>query len=132
MKIKCSIAIVTFFLIATTCALSADWKSSNGMSLLNACESFEKITNERSDINLEEASDATYCAGLVSGISSTQIIYSDELPKNNKLKVCWPKGTNNAQNIKVVLKYLRDHPAELHLPGTLLIFKAFLEAYGCT
>ena len=131
MKVRCFEATIVFFLLmATTYAWAADQKFNSGIKLLNACEVYEKAsaTNFK---ELHDAFDVGYCMGIVAGISSTQIIYSEYLPKDFKEKVCWPDGTSNAQNIRVVMKYLRDHPAELHLPDSLLIIRAFREAYGC-
>jgi Rap1a immunity proteins len=133
MKIKyCVVTLIIFFLMANTYVWAEDTTSSSGMNLLSSCEKWERIMDgQKITTSLDSSFDAGYCSGLINGISVTQILYSECLPQKNKYKVCWPKGTNTTQNIKVVLKYLREHPAELHLPDTMLIMKAFGEAYPC-
>src|SRR5208283_5081416 len=132
MKVKyCVVTLIMFFLMATTYAWAADTTFGSGMHLLSSCEKGESMMVDQTNITPSDGYDAGYCAGLINGISSTQILYSEFLPKKNKTKVCWPNGTTTKQNTKVVLKYLREHPAELHLPDTLLAWKAFWEAYPC-
>lgn len=46
-------------------------------------------------------------------------------------RVCDPAGVTNGQVSSVVLKYLRDNPAELHESATWLIFKALNSRWPC-
>jgi len=131
MKVKyCVVTLIIFFLMATTYAWAADATFSSGVDLLSSCEKADRIDDQTNNTSIDSLG-AGYCYGLINGISSTLIVYSEYLQKKNKYKVCWPKVTNTAQNTKVVLKYLREHPAELTLPDTLLVMKAFWEAYHC-
>lgn len=59
------------------------------------------------------------CRGLIEGVS-------DISPK-----VCPPNGATYGQEYRVVLKYLQDHPEELHLRDTDLIEKALTQAFPC-
>lgn len=40
-------------------------------------------------------------------------------------------GKSYKQNLRVIVKYLRDHPADLHMPLGYLGAKALLEAFPC-
>jgi hypothetical protein len=42
-----------------------------------------------------------------------------------------PAGVSGEQMRDVVVKYLRDHPEERHLPGGLMIFMALRGAFPC-
>jgi hypothetical protein len=62
-----------------------------------------------------------YCRGLVIGIEYTA--GSDT--------VCTPYGVTNGQLIRIVLKYLKDHPELLHRDDTSLIHEALQKAFPC-
>jgi hypothetical protein len=53
------------------------------------------------------------------------------LASTNKNPFCFPKGVTQGQTINVVLKYLDDHPEELHEPASILILKAVKTAWPC-
>lgn len=70
------------------------------------------------------------CLGRIDSVRSTMAYYKDELP--NYLKMCLPEtGISNGQAVRIVVKYLKDHPAELHNEETLLTILAFTTAYPC-
>jgi hypothetical protein len=60
-----------------------------------------------------------YCSGLVAGVSSASP------------RVCPDDGVTGGQQIRVVLKYLQDHPEELHLDDALLVDRALAKAFPC-
>jgi hypothetical protein len=45
--------------------------------------------------------------------------------------VCIPEGATNVQIIKVIEKYLNNHPELLHTKGPFFINKAIREAWSC-
>ena len=45
---------------------------------------------------------------------------------------CFPApGVGQEQYIKILVKYLDDHPAKLHLPAAQLVYDATQEAFPC-
>ncbi len=44
---------------------------------------------------------------------------------------CLPKDVTGSQTVRVVLKYLTDHPGRLHEPTLLLVREAFAVAWPC-
>ena len=60
--------------------------------------------------------------GYVSGVSDTLRVA--EL-------VCYPQGVTVNQTVKVVHKYLKDNPAQLHQDTVLLVSAALVEAFPC-
>ena len=60
-----------------------------------------------------------YCTGLVYGIS------------NASPHVCPDEEVTTGQETRVVLKYLQDHPEELHLDNAVLVEKALEKAFPC-
>lgn len=44
---------------------------------------------------------------------------------------CAPPVITKGQSIRIVTKYLREHPASLHMGAETLVTIAFVEAYPC-
>ena len=44
---------------------------------------------------------------------------------------CQPDGTTTGQAARIVVKYLRDHPEELHKHDSVLAFTALKAAFPC-
>jgi hypothetical protein len=45
--------------------------------------------------------------------------------------LCIPAGVNKGHIIEVVRKYLKDHPEQLHLSGSVIVPRAFTAAWPC-
>ena len=48
-----------------------------------------------------------------------------------KTSICQPDGVTRSQNADVFVKYLNNHPGELHLGGAELVVLALSEAFPC-
>jgi len=66
--------------------------------------------------------EAGYCDGLVQGVSYMRVLTD---------AVCFREGITPGQRIRVVIKYLNDHPAELDEEGAYLVAKAMHQAFPC-
>ncbi len=60
-----------------------------------------------------------YCRGLVHGVA-------DASPH-----VCPGEKVTYGQEVRVVVKYLQDHPEELDRPGSILAEKALAKGFPC-
>jgi len=69
---------------------------------------------------------ALYVEGASDGIGVSAHYFSD-----GSLPFCAPDRFTGTQLRKVVLKYLDEHPEELHLAATGLIMTALIEAFPC-
>ena len=67
--------------------------------------------------------DAGLCMGIVEGLMWS-------LPGWGV--VCLPKGVTTEQGLKVLVKYMEDHPEELHDRTAELAFRAFVKAWPCS
>ena len=79
-----------------------------------------RAANERSAI---DRVDAGFCSGIVEGTMWS-------LPGWGV--VCLPKGVTTGQGLKVLIKYMEDHPEELHDRTAELAFRAFVKAWPCS
>jgi hypothetical protein len=90
----------------------------NGSELLEYCEYYLNETN---------ASLANACYGYVAGHHDTEKFLSFEAINY----YCVPQGTGSKELIEVAVKYLKDHPRDLHYAASSLLFIAFTQAYPC-
>nr|WP_279577299.1 Rap1a/Tai family immunity protein [Pseudomonas sp. LA21] len=68
-----------------------------------------------------------HCQGLIGGLM-------DVLDRNNSqplLRSCLPGNVSMGQTTRIVVRYLQDHPEQLHLPDTRLVLMAIQEAFPC-
>lgn len=71
-----------------------------------------------------------FCFGFMQGITQTNLVYQKVL--NDSAHFCLPDGgVTNGQAARIVVKYLRDHPEDLHRNEFVLAFWAFKEAFPC-
>ena len=69
------------------------------------------------------------CVGLIEGFIKG-LDFGLELGNKNKL-YCLPEKRESLQIIKVIKKYMNEHPEELHYDFTNLIPMALLKAFPC-
>jgi hypothetical protein len=104
---------------------------STGTGLLETCTRVNSVTR-RADNFDEWASDQIHtsmafaaCFGFIEAVQQM-----GSLGDENSL-FCPPDGVTYGQSKRIVLKYLNDHPEELHLPSTFLVSEAFRGAFPC-
>jgi hypothetical protein len=89
---------------------------SSGNDLLTKCRNFEKEKG-----SIQEAYDTGFCHAYIRGVA--------DAIKN--IVMCTPSGVTYEQIWRVVIKYLQNHPEELHLSPNFLIQKALEKAFPC-
>jgi len=127
MKAQIVVAALVWML-ASGCALA---EVTDGNQLLENCRLLIKIIDQ--DNISPTAADYVKggrCVGMVEGVRNTMGYLNNLVPKD--YKVCFPKsGIQNNQAVRIVEKYLRDHPEQLNDDQTLLTMLAFKVAYPC-
>lgn len=92
----------------------------SGNFLLASCQLTVKSVDDTAFAeNHFEAYRDGYCRGLIEGVSDASS------------KVCPAHNVSYGQEFRIVLKYLQDHPEELHLKNSLLVDKALASAFPC-
>ena len=112
--------------------------SASGNDFLEVCSSVE-IPPEK--VNAADLANMHRCQGFIQGLRdgvavATAVIHQSNPSLNFKgsiadLGICFPDGVNLPQVIRVVLKYIREHPEQSHLPSAALVFTADLQAFPC-
>ena len=96
-----------------------DLNSGNG--LLVSCQtSIRQMDNPGMTLSFSEGLYDGYCTGIVTGVTAASPL------------VCPGKGATVGQEIRVVVKFLQDHPEKLNLRNTDLIEQALSEAFPCS
>lgn len=50
---------------------------------------------------------------------------------SNGLRLCFPNGVTNEQLVKIVYKYLNDHPERLHMEAGTLVLMILDDTFPC-
>ena len=87
-------------------------------------------------MNDGEMADLQFCDGYVLGITDTELLHQMEVDKNtlkplHKKSVCMDDAIPVTELVLVYLKYMDDHPAELHTEAALTVWNAINAAYHC-
>ena len=96
----------------------------DGNELLQNCE-YLISQNVESDMAFYGAA---RCTGIVRGVWLATQLASTHMGGN----LCAPDEGTTGQMARVVVKYLKDHPEELHMDEVVLISQALLDAFPCS
>lgn len=127
---KTFINIALLFLLCVECALGQDSANGKGTGLLKDCTeavSFMdgnvfKATDTWQDI-ADRAPKISSCIAVVHGVADMADVWG------SVMGISMPSDGDAEQNVRVVLKYLQDHPEELSRRDTLLIIRALRKAF---
>jgi len=94
----------------------------DGNDLLETCEAYLSDT--------DNAEKGNQCFGYIQGLEDAQTLFVSS--KHMKAIWCIPKKNITAtQLVRVVTKYLQEHPEELHLSGASTAGVALIDAFPC-
>ncbi|PWE44806.1 Rap1a/Tai family immunity protein [Pseudomonas prosekii] len=122
MKTGMAVSIALALVVASTAA------GADGNLLLAQCHAslqmLETTPKSAPDFN------AGSCFGTVGGVMDTMTTLYYDLPK--AAKACFPEsGIQDGQAVRIVTRYMSEHPASLHKSGAMLSIEAFKAAYPC-
>jgi hypothetical protein len=114
--------------VAGLLLLSSNLSFGDGNELLSNCNAALKVKEN----SLEGANWAQvgFCLGMIQGVTNLNLQYQGMLDK--KALFCLPEsGIESGQAVRIVVKYLEDHPEKLYEKEVGLVSDAFREAYPC-
>lgn len=124
-------------LLLAALALNAQ-ETNDGTELLHSCTA--AITPFTAGMSRNEADLSTrqgfYCLGVVHGVRYMMYMWQmastqERRPQEHDMHGCVPTEVADEQAIRVVIKYLTDHPKELHLHDVILANAALKSAFPC-
>lgn len=106
----------------------------SGNAFLRLCSAVDKDVNE---LTQRELLGLLECLGYVDGylegvIAEAGFVDASKGDKKTPTPYCQPTGLENPQTIRIVLKYIHNHPEEAHAPTALLMFEALSESFPCS
>ena len=128
MKYIIRIALLIFLLTLPAQARDESTGPSTGLDLLRAYTTAIKWF-EGKTISPKENIEVMYWIGFLGGFIDGNIItrYDGE-----KHPLCLPStGIQTEQAVRIVHKYLENHPEDLHLGAQILVFIALRDAFPC-
>jgi hypothetical protein len=115
----CIFLFLFAFSVGSSSAPAPQQDVTSGTWLQGSCQITVKATDDRTfhENDLESFRDG-FCRGMIEGVSSASP------------RVC-PDSRYLVQEVRIVLKYLQDHPEELNKRNTTLVDKALSRAFPC-
>jgi hypothetical protein len=115
--------------------------SASGSQFLEVCSVVEKA-DRKERLTETDVADGAFCTGFMIGLSDGVGLSIEMLKHNNSslsylkgtmedLAICAPAGMPVGQGIRIVLKYIREHPEQAHLPTGQLVVLAEFNAFPC-
>ena len=124
------VVVVSFPLV--TAQQPQEFPSTSGNAFVRVCSAIDKKAEEETHVDVEHAVACIgYVEGVVQGISEEVNYVHAKTDKEPPRPFCLPDGTENGQLIRVVLKYIGDHPEKAHYSSALLIGLALMDAFPC-
>jgi hypothetical protein len=107
----------------------------DGNQLLRACTLAMNLTDSpeakiQAFEKPHQALEAGYCWGLLRGLANMNMAWQDHT-KDTSMFFCMPTESTTGQWMRVVVKYLQEHPERLHEEDITLASLAFTSAFPC-
>jgi len=116
--------------VGSFCFVSPTLVEADGNHFLKSCNAFLAGLDSHEGINYSglQYIEAGHCSGFIKGIMEFNRLYQ----LGSEPFFCLPENSiPNVQAIRIVVKYLRDHPERLHKNALFLVVDAFVEAFPC-
>ena len=121
---KCLAILIVVLFVSLVAVGQDDQQRMDGNELLPQCKAVLRAADSGDNTtdfyikhnNTEEQFNIAYCLGLVTGVS-------------DMLHLC--PSSPYGQRVRVVVKFLEDHPEKLSLRGTMLVRQALMAAFPC-
>jgi hypothetical protein len=130
------LAFIAFAAALATFSLASaqqpqEFPSTSGNAFQRLCTVIDK-TDPETNVDIEHAVACIgYVEGVVQGISE-EANYAHAMTNQEPPRpFCLPENSDNGQLIRVVLKYIRNHPEKAHLQTSLLATLALRDAFPC-
>lgn len=113
--------LASYFLVPTALARP------DGNSSIGGCSAVvRKFDGEESNQYVQMG----ICIGYVQGIINSELAI--QIQTDGKLaSFCPPEEINNIQAVRIVEKYMKEHPEELHMHEYIIVTSAFKNAFPC-
>jgi hypothetical protein len=127
-----------YCLIGLTLLVSASVSSHanvDGETLSRYCAEYKHVQS-REHTTEEQFAQGSFCIGYIRGVTDTMITWKEvdiarKATGAGPDHPCIPQSASVDELVRVAVKYLDDHPEDLHLPAESLVFGAMRKAFPC-
>ena len=123
-----TIPVVTMLL--SLLPVTSQANTGDGNEVLKQCSALVRTADGGNNGN-DDLIGTAYCAGLMTGITSTMTVWNATREKAGMSKIWCPPAITSLQAARIVVKYMNEHPADLHQTGAYLVMSALQDAYPC-
>jgi hypothetical protein len=124
-------------LLVLTCIPIAGAQESNqkkditdtGNEFVRTCEPIFVASSSGAVRDHSDYYDSAFCLAYVIGVNDGAHLFLDIAPP--AAKYCMPSGVTRGQEVRVLIKYIKDHPEKAHLSTDFLEVLAFHDAFPC-
>ena len=124
------IAMLVVTMLLSLLPVTSQANTGDGNEVLKQCSALVR-TVDSGNSESDDLIGTAYCAGLMMGITSTMTVWNTTREKAGMIKIWCPPDITSPQMARVVIKYMNEHPAELHQTGAYLVMSALQDAYPC-
>lgn len=102
----------------------------SGTDFLRQCAPVVRISDGDKDVSVEDSLKGLVCSGYMQGFVDAYRL-TDKL-QGGKTLICLPEqGIETEQAVRIIVKWLRDHPDQLHQTARVSAFVALAQAFSC-
>lgn len=113
------------YALAALLCLSPMVAMADGNELLSNCRAVINALDNQTGLRPENSYGGGLCVGVVKAVG----VLGRDLPAD--MRSCVPEEVATSQAIRVVLRWLQDHPSMLHHDEVFLANAALQEVYPC-
>ena len=131
MQMRPILAVVFLIGLSTNVALA---RPHDGNELLQDCNAAIAAIDHSETSKPSDALEVGLCLGRVGGVMDTMLVWqiADDAHKQEPFwGSCIPADVSPTQAVRVVLKYLNDHPEELNRGDSTLVMSGLSKAFPC-
>jgi Rap1a immunity proteins len=107
-----------------------EFPSASGNAFVRFCSVIDNSQQDGHD-EMHIVACSAYVEGVVDGVNAEIGFSKSVVGKESPKPYCLPKDAENGQLIRMILKYVRNHPEEAHKITSVLIVETLLEAFPC-
>ena len=120
------------FLLATLMPRASAQDYFTGLAMLKQCEQAERYLSSPGSLEGVAGAQAATCVGFLRGLATGILIGEGDAGRKKSRVYCAPDQFSLEQQLRVSLKWLRDHPARLHEDASILLALALKQSFPCS
>lgn len=129
---KAVLALVVICALVGSAHAAGDYPGDSGNAFVRTCSGIDRDDKDKTNVELEkDVACVGYISGLTDGATAEHAFAHSETHKSVPEPYCLPAKVEYGQLIRIVLKYINDHPETAHMRTPPLAVLAWQKAFPC-